>query len=221
MCIRGPFPKYEMPANLDRPEATLLNLFLNWKGESLVSVVWLSSNPVTGQSKFKRGLHSKADWKECPLKFVFIVIHNICMGQFHSPATPPIISYSSWLYSMTEIGKIQPVRMGRRLWKGEYVCICTETGPFSSSPFVLVFPLKIADLVVQKLHFTAFLNLDKDREWGLWAVFGINWEESKCISKHWNLTLVAFCRWAPGPSFSRMNFKSLWEYRIVRVSHRL
>ena len=82
------------------------------KGESLVSVVWLSSNPVTGQSKFKRGLHSKADWKECPLKFVFIVIHNICMGQFHSPATPPIISYSSWLYSMTEIGKIQPVRMG-------------------------------------------------------------------------------------------------------------
>ena len=35
--------------------------------------------------------------------------------------------------------------------------------------------------MVQKLHFTAFLNLDKDREWGLWVVFGINWKESMCI----------------------------------------
>ena len=48
---------------------------------------------------------------------------------------------------------------------GEFQNLClSQTGPFSSSPFVLVFPLKIADLVVQKLHFTAFLNLDKDRE---------------------------------------------------------
>ena len=185
-------------------------------------VVWLSSNPVTGQSKFKRGLHSKADWKECPLKFVFIVIHNICMGQFHSPATPPIISYSSLLYSMTEIGKIQPVRMGRRVWKGEYVCICTETGPFSSSPFVLVFPLKIADLVVQKLHFTAFLNLDKDREWGLWAVFGINWEESKCSFQN-----IETWRWLPfvgelqGLRFPEWISSLFWEYRLVLGSDRL
>ena len=114
------------------------------------------------------------------------------------------------------------IRMRRRLWKGKYVCICTETGPFSSSPFVLVFPLKIADLVVQKLHFTAFLNLDKDREWGLWAVFGINWEESNCSFQN-----IETWRWLPfvgelqGLRFPEWISSLFWEYRLVRGSQRV
>ena len=61
--------------------------------------------------------------------------------------------------------RVPKINQSMQNWKVSLkMCVCTQTGPSSPSPFVLVFPLKIADLVVQKLHFTAFLNLDKDRE---------------------------------------------------------
>ena len=159
-------------------------VFWNWGRRCLADSLlgcWVGcSNPVTGHSKFKRGSHSKAELKRMPIEICFHCNSQHLHGAIRAPFsnTPPIIVCIIFYGQQNCQKSTYPCRIRKVSLK---ICVCTQTGPSSPSPFVLVFPLKIADLVVQKLHFTAFLNLDKDREWGLWVVFGINWKESMCI----------------------------------------